>query len=350
MNFLNASFRLLMNWSVERKMTIMLFVGMVLFPLSSFIILQSRGHAVASNYLVVAIVVSIIMLVPFSKWMSHVVALRNIRELNELCQLLKQGNYNEGELPPAHSDGHDFLKLKRNMHWMGHAIASREHKIQKAMSDLAAAQLQIGQSLSYASFIQTSFLHNEVDLYDYVPDHFLVWDQRDIVGGDSYWLKPTESGFFLGVIDCTGHGVPGAFMTLIVTSLLEKASSDGVVSPAKILSRMNCLIKDALGQNDRGSKSDDGMDCSLCHVNTIDGSLVFSGANFPLYVLEAEGPRCIKGDRCGLGYVRSSREFVFTDVAVPVTDCTRFYLASDGLVDQIGGERGFPFGKRRFMA
>ncbi|MCJ2163375.1 SpoIIE family protein phosphatase [Pseudodesulfovibrio sp. S3] len=282
--------------------------------------------------------------------MSHVVALRNIRELNEQCRLLKQGSYTQLDLPSADCDGHDFLTLKRNMHWMGHSIAVRELKLQKAMSDLAAAQHQVGQSLEYASLIQTSFLPNMVDLYDYIPDHFLIWAQRDTVGGDAYWLRTSLNGFFLGVIDCTGHGVPGAFMTLIVTALLEKASSDGVVSPAVILSRMNCLIKDALGQNDRDAKSDDGMDCALCYVNPVEGEVVFAGANSPLYVLDSTGPRCIKGDRCGLGYVRSSREFVFRDVVVPVTDRTRFYLTSDGLVDQVGGEGGFPFGKSRFMA
>ena len=350
MNVLSALSRTLGNWSVERKMTIVFSVGVAVFPLASFIVLQSRGSGAASNYLIGLSVLSIILLVPFAKWMSHVVALRNIQELNEQCRLLKQGSYSQVELPPASGDGHDFLKLKRNMHWMGHTIAVRERKLQKAMSDLAAAQLQIGQSLEYASLIQTSFLPHRADLSDYIPDHFLLWAQRDTVGGDAYWLKSTQTGFFLGVIDCTGHGVPGAFMTLIVTSLLDKASSDGVVSPAEILTRMNCLIKDALGQNDRGAKSDDGMDCALCHVNNSGGSLVFAGANSPLYVLGPDGPRCIKGDRCGLGYVRSSRERAFTDVEVQVPDLTRFYLASDGLVDQAGGTMGFPFGRSRFMA
>eukprot|EP00831_Metopus_contortus_P025795 TRINITY_DN22130_c0_g1_i1.p1 TRINITY_DN22130_c0_g1~~TRINITY_DN22130_c0_g1_i1.p1 ORF type:complete len:405 (-),score=63.30 TRINITY_DN22130_c0_g1_i1:245-1459(-) len=343
-------FQSLHNWSVECKMTIMLLAGVIVFPLSSFVILQSGGYGAASNYLIGLSVTSIILLVPFAKWMSHIVALRNIRELNEQCRLLKQGSYSQVNLPPADFDGHDFLKLKRNMHWMGHSIAIRERKLQKAMSDLAAAQRQIGQSLEYASLIQTSFLPNRVDLYEYIPDHFLVWAQRDTVGGDAYWIKAMPDGFFVGILDCTGHGVPGAFMTLIVTSLLEKASSDGAVSPAVILSRMNCLIKDALGQNDRDAKSDDGMDCALCYVSCIGGELVFAGANSPLYVLEPEGPRCIKGDHCGLGYIRSSRDFAFRDVVVAVTDRTRFYLASDGLVDQIGGKRGFPFGKTRFMA
>ncbi|NDV18646.1 SpoIIE family protein phosphatase [Pseudodesulfovibrio sp. JC047] len=350
MNFLTGLLNGLLHWSVERKMLAMLFFPVVVSPLAIFIILQSRGIGFTTNFLVALVVLSIILLVPFAKWMSHVIALQNIKQLNEQCQMLKQGNYNQVQLPDADVDGHDFLELKRNMHWMSNAIAMREQKLQRAMADLAQAQRQLGESLDCASVIQTSFLPNMVDLYDYIPDHFLVWEQRDTVGGDAYWLKPTDQGFFVGVIDCTGHGVPGAFMTLIVTSLLDKASADGTSSPATILGRMNRLIKDALGQNDRDSRSDDGMDCVLCHVADDGGSIIFSGANSPLYVVDDSGVACLKGDRCGLGYVRSSREFVFTDVAVPLSDSTRVYLTSDGFVDQVGGTRKFPFGRRRFMA
>jgi len=339
-----------LNWSVERKMIIMLFLPVVILPLVTFVLLQSQGAGFTTNFLVAQVVLSIILLVPFSKWMSHVIALRNIKELNEQCRLLQQGNYGQLNLPNIDADGHDFLELRRNMHWMGYTIATREQKLQRAIADLATAQRQIGESLDCASLIQTSFLPSQVDLYDYIPEHFLIWDQRDTVGGDAYWLKRTEKGFFLGVIDCTGHGVPGAFMTLIVISLLEKASADGTSSPAEILGRMNLLIKDALGQNDQDAKSDDGMDCALCHVDISGHIVTFAGANSPLYVLGVDGAECIKGDRCGLGYVRSSREFVFTDVVVPFTGRTRFYLTSDGYVDQIGSEKGFSFGRRRFMS
>jgi len=331
-------------------MTTFLLVGIVVFPLTTFVLLQSKGTAETTNFLIGILVGSIILLVPFSKGMSHIVALRSIKELNDQCRLLKEGNYSQVDLPPADGDGHDFLTLKRNMHWMGYTIATREHKLQKAMTELALAQRQIGESLDYARLIQTSFLPNRVELYDYLQEHFLIWEQRDVVGGDAYWLKSTESGFFVGVIDCTGHGVPGAFMTLIVTSLLEKAAADGTASPADILGRMNRLIKDSLGQNNRDADSDDGMDCALCHVSADSDQVVFAGANSPLYMVDGNEAKCIKGNRCGLGYVRSDREFRFTDVVIEETKGMRFYLTSDGLLDQIGGERRFPFGRRRFMA
>lgn len=330
-------------------MTLMLFIGLVVFPLTSFILLQSWGVEHATNFLIALIVVSIILLVPFSQWMSHVLALRFIKELNDQCELLKEGNYLQVDLPPVEDGEHDFLMLKRNMYRMGRIIAMREHKLQSTMTDLAAAQRQIGESLDCARLIQTSFLPDKADLFDYIPNHFQIWEQRDVVGGDAYWLKLTDSGFFIGTIDCTGHGVPGAFMTLIVTSLLEKAAADGTTSPAQVLGRMNRLIKDALGQNNRDARSDDGMDCTLCHVSDGGGELVFAGANSPLYVVNGDGAKRIKGDRCGLGYIRSNREFVFNDIHIDTPQGTRVYLATDGLLDQVGEARGLPFGNRRFM-
>ncbi|WP_419785945.1 PP2C family protein-serine/threonine phosphatase [Pseudodesulfovibrio sp.] len=336
------------DWSVERKMTTVLLLGIVLPPLASFVVLETRGEASATRFLAMLSVGTIILFVPVAKWLSHFIALRSIRELNAQCQLLKEGNYEQVDLPPAEREGHDFLELQRNMHWMGYTIATREHKLQHAMDDLTRAQRQIGQSLKYASLIQKSFLPDRNDLRDFLPDHFLIWEQRDTVGGDAYWVRPTENGFFIGVIDCTGHGVPGAFMTLIVASLLDKAAGDGEESPAAVLGRMNRLIKDSLGQTNREAPSDDGMDCGLCHVSR-NGPLFFAGANTPLYLLDREGARVIKGDRCGLGYVRSDPDFSFTDIPVSPSPDMRFYLASDGLTDQVGGDLRIPFGKRRFM-
>ncbi|MGE4292133.1 MAG: PP2C family protein-serine/threonine phosphatase [Desulfovibrio sp.] len=335
--------------SVERKMTALLLAAMVIFPLSTLVIYHSGARETVTNFMVGFLVVGIILVVPLAKWLSHVIALRSIRELNAQCQLLKRGEYEMTEPPPDDDDGHDFVSLKRNMHWMGYAIASRQRKLSSALQSLAEARNQILESIDYASHIQAAFLPDERELAGVVPAYFLLWHQRDVVGGDSYWFKPWGNGFFIGVIDCTGHGVPGAFMTLIVQSLLEKALQEGDTSPSGMLARTNRLIKDALGQNEKGTRSDDGMDCALCHVSPASGRLVFSGANSPLYVVEEGKARCIRGDRCGLGYVRSPRDFVFNDVEVALTPGVRFYMVTDGIVDQVGGPLRLPFGRSRLI-
>ncbi len=339
------------DWRVERKVTIVLFWSIVAGPLATLLVLHSNGTHVAMNLLVGSLTASIILFVPLSKWISHVIALRNIRELNAQCSLLKQGDYAHVDLPLKNCDegGHDFILLKRNMYWMGHAIAVREKRLQSALSELAASQRQISESLDYARLIQTSFLPDKARLGEFLPEHFLIWSQRDTVGGDSYWFRKWGNGYFVGVMDCTGHGVPGAFMTLIVHSLLEQAVAEGNGSPASVLGSMNRLIKEALGQDRKESVSDDGMDCALCYLDKDAGRMVFAGACSSLYCMGPQGVSIIKGDRCGLGYVRSPMSFQFTDVKVPLEGKTRFYMATDGLADQIGGEKRLPFGKRRFM-
>jgi serine phosphatase RsbU (regulator of sigma subunit) len=335
--------------SVERKMTALLLAAMVVFPLTTLVIYHSGARETVTNFMVGFLVVGIILVVPLAKWLSHVIALRNIRELNAQCQLLKRGEYGVTEPPADDEEGHDFVSLKRNMHWMGYAIASRQRRLSSAMQSLAEARNQILESIDYASHIQAAFLPDERELAGVVPAHFLLWRQRDVVGGDSYWFKPWGDGYFLGVIDCTGHGVPGAFMTLIVQSLLDKALQEGDASPSGMLARTNRLIKDALGQNEKGTRSDDGMDCALCHVSPGSGRLLFAGANSPLYVVEEGKAHRIRGDRCGLGYVRSPRDFVFTDFEVVLTPGARFYMTTDGIVDQVGGPRRLPFGRSRLM-
>ena len=112
---------------------------------------------------------------------------------------------------------------------------------------------------------------------------------------------------------------------------------------------MNRLIKEALGRTNPADGRTTAWDCSLCHIPFAGGGLVFAGANSPLYVQDRAGARIVRGDRCGLGYVRSDPAFRFTDVAVALPPGARIFLASDGLTDQVGGERGFPYGKRRFL-
>lgn len=337
------------NWGVNRKISITLFPVIILFPLVVLILAHSHEVGTVTNFTVFYLVSSVILFVPFSRMLSHVLAVRNIRELNDQCQRLKVGDFEIENLPPERGEEHDFMRLKRNLHWMGYALASRERKLSSALNELAEAQEQIVESIDYASLIQNSFLPDMSEFETMFSDHFLLWDQRDKVGGDAYWFRASGDGYFVAVIDCTGHGVPGAFMTLIVQSLFETALQSPTASPGEVLGRMNRLIKDSLGQNSKRTMSDDGMDCSLCHVNLVENTVTFSGANNGLFIVDGSNVSEIRGDRCGIGYVRSPRDYRFTDHEVAVRESMRFYMATDGVIDQVGGERGFPFGRRRFM-
>lgn len=225
------------------------------------------------------------------------------------------------------------------------------------------------ESINYASVIQKSFLRaSREDMEASLSDYFMHWEPRDKVGGDYYFCKKFDDGFFLALIDCTGHGVPGAFMTLIMASFLDHILlEDNRHDPAGALAAMNRKVKTALGQvgeqnivpidGSRFSKmtdkeqSDDGMDTAFCWVSLEQGRMVYAGAKTPLFLLEpgaAEATQ-LDGDKKGVGYVETPMDYAWTNREIPLAKGARVYLTTDGIIDQIGGPKNIAFGKRRFM-
>lgn len=361
-NLLRHGLDALAEIPVRRKTTALLLLFGVLCPLLLLLALQALGAEATQSALVLFLVGMVVLLVPLSAALSHILALRSIRELNGQCQRLKMGDFALEDLPPERGEEHDFQRLKRNLHWMGYALKSREDKLASAVENLAQAQRQIGESIEYASQIQRAFLPDSAAFGAVLEAatgehdagrHFLLVRQLGSVGGDACWCRSFPGGFWVAVIDCTGHGVPGAFMTLIVHSLFERAAQalDEVngQSPGALLARVNQLIKEALGQTEAGGPSDDGMDCSLCRVDVRAGRLVFAGARGALY-LEREGRvELFKGSPRGAGYVRTAQDARYEDTELALEPGQRFYMTTDGLTDQVGGPRRLPFGRTRFI-
>lgn len=218
----------------------------------------------------------------------------------------------------------------------------------------------ITESIEYASVIQKSFLRSSrTDMNEVLEDYFLCWRPRDKVGGDYYFCKKFTDGFFLALIDCTGHGVPGAFMTLIVASFLDHILlEDNRHDPAGALRIMNRKIKKALGQmassvsDEKGHQSDDGMDSAFCWINSKEGKLVYAGAKIALYHINDTLPevQMLEPDRKGIGYVDTPEDYTWSNQEIPLTKGECVYMTTDGLVDQIGGANKIAFGKKRFMA
>jgi PAS domain S-box-containing protein len=211
-----------------------------------------------------------------------------------------------------------------------------------------AGQL-ILQSLRYASRIQSAILPAREELASVTSDHFLIWEPRDIVGGDFFWFQPTNDGYFIIVGDCTGHGVPGAFMTLIAWGMLDRSLTGAQGNkPSLVLAGLHRGVQSLLGQDRESGETDDGLEAGVCFVNPSKREMTFAGARFSLWKSGAEHVIEIKGDRNGLGYRRFPREAAFTDLRFPLDGGDAFYLTTDGLIDQIGGSEGRSFGKRRF--
>lgn len=227
-----------------------------------------------------------------------------------------------------------------------------------AMTELQARQHRLlMESIEYASVIQQSIMKpSRLALEAHYPDnHWLVWEPRDVVGGDLFQFIPTEDGFLAVLFDCTGHGVPGAFMTLIAESALEQAiAQHGDRNPAALLSSINQHIKRVLNQHEASSalkeNSDDGLDGIVVRFDREQKLLTFASAHNTLLILDREGDtpiRNLAGDRKGVGYSNTAVDTVWQNQTIPVNTPARLFLLSDGVIDQIGGTKRIAFGKRR---
>ena len=208
----------------------------------------------------------------------------------------------------------------------------------------------ITDSISYASRIQRALLPTDEMFRNMFADHFMMWEPRDVVGGDLVWVRGAGSAVLLIVADCTGHGVPGAFMTMIATGALDQALRENPEGdPGTLIGQMHQLVQEALGQDSSGGESDDGLELGICRYDLADDGLTYAGARFSLLRLRDTDVEEWKGDRSGIGYRRVPGNQAFTDHHIEVEDGDAFYLWTDGFVDQIGGPKRRAFGKRRVI-
>lgn len=210
----------------------------------------------------------------------------------------------------------------------------------------------ITSSIQYASRIQRSILPNTQLFTELVPDHFVLWQPRDVVGGDIYWNVPWGDGVLVMLGDCTGHGVPGAFITLLSTGAFERALIEvDLGDSAALLKRMNQLIKTTLCQDeshDSTDGSDDGLELGICFVHPQRDSITYAGARFELFIKNNGTVDMIKGDKKGIGYRNIPSDSTYTNKEVAVEPGMTFYMTTDGIIDQVGGKKRLGFGKKRF--
>ena len=212
-------------------------------------------------------------------------------------------------------------------------------------------------SIEYASLIQHALVPEQELFNKYFNDYFTIWNPKDLVGGDIYLCEElrNEEECLLMVIDCTGHGVPGAFVTMLVKAIerqvIAKIENDKTieVSPAWILSYFNKTMKKLLKQENKDSISNAGFDGGIIYYNKKENILKFAGAETPLFYLEDDELKTIKGNRHSIGYKKSDVNYEFKDHIINVKDGMQFYITTDGYLDQNGGEKSFPFGKKKFM-
>ena len=229
-------------------------------------------------------------------------------------------------------------------------------EVKHAHQSLQALHKHTRESIEYASLIQGALIPEKKMFKKYFSDFFTIWNPKDTVGGDIYLFEELreKDECLLMFIDCTGHGVPGAFVTMLVKAIerqiTAKINNDPteVVSPAKILSIFNKNMKQLLKQESSDSVSNAGFDGGIFYYNKKDKIIKYAGAETALFYVEDDEQKMIKGDRYSVGYKKCSADYEYKEHILEVKEGMQFYLTTDGYLDQNGGEKGFPFGKKRF--
>ncbi|NOQ29572.1 MAG: SpoIIE family protein phosphatase [Helicobacteraceae bacterium] len=223
-----------------------------------------------------------------------------------------------------------------------------EEKVEIRTQELAEVNREVQDSIEYASTIQRSFLKDTSLIEKKFSDSFVIWQPRDKVGGDLYIYEESDKGIIFAVVDCTGHSVPGGFMTMLAGSMIKKLSNDYFVDPAKLLSELNIAIKEQLNQDVENSLSDDGLDMGLCYINKNGTVLKFAGAKMDLLYFKDNEQHIVKSNKQSIGYSRSKSDYEYTNHEIHIDSSESFYLYSDGITDQTGGDKHFPYGNKKF--
>ncbi|EAY29292.1 SpoIIE family protein phosphatase [Microscilla marina] len=229
----------------------------------------------------------------------------------------------------------------------------KQHSVLEKTNQIIHRKNQdITASIRYAQTIQQAILPFEERIKQLLGNHFVIYRPKDIVSGDFYWLDNLDDKVLVAAVDCTGHGVPGAFMSMIGYTLLNEIVSDRrIVQPAQVLEELHALTRLALRQESQANS--DGMDLCLCMLEPLDEQQVqvtFAGAKRPLYYTPKNSHQIIeiKGNRHSIGGGKYSDAPKFTQQAFAVEKGSVLYLTTDGLIDQNNQERK-KFGTARFQ-
>jgi len=221
-------------------------------------------------------------------------------------------------------------------------------KIEGQKEELESRDKSITDSLNYAQRIQEALLPSENYFRGYFKESFIFYKPKDIVSGDFFWIGENENKVFIAAADCTGHGVPGALMSMIGHELLEKIINvDKIERPDKVLEIMNKSLEKTFNREKNiGITIHDGMDIGICVVDRRKRKIQFAGAFFPLYIIRDNRLIEFKGDKHILG--ETAEDVSFTNNEIALMEDDMLYLFSDGYVDQFGGSSNKKFMYRRF--
>jgi serine phosphatase RsbU (regulator of sigma subunit) len=231
--------------------------------------------------------------------------------------------------------------------YLASQVESRTYEIRREKDIIQREKKELVDSINYAKRIQSALLPSHEVIEQHLGDCFILFLPKDIVSGDFYWVETVDEWVFFAVCDCTGHGVPGALISIVCHNALNRAVKEyKIVQPSLILDKTAELIIESIGL---GGDVKDGMDASVCAFNKNTRELFWSGANIPMWIAR-EGTFYelleFKPDKQALGLVENRSSFTNHKIEIQKNDL--IYLCSDGFADQFGGPKGKKLTRKKF--
>lgn len=247
-----------------------------------------------------------------------------------------------------------IINTNRRRKRMNEVLSQKNELIQEQKEIVEEKNKSISDSINYARRLQTAILPTTEQVNKYFPDSFLFFKPKDIVSGDFYWFEASGDVAFMAAADCTGHGVPGAMVSVVCSNALNRSVNEfGLTKPNEILDKTRDIVIETLGKS--GEDVADGMDIALVAINRKKGTIQFSGAQNPMWIVrkiedvgeleefvsertETHALLEFKGDKQPIGLYTNMTDFSVTEVKFKEGDT--IYLSSDGYADQFGGDDG----------
>jgi sigma-B regulation protein RsbU (phosphoserine phosphatase) len=226
-------------------------------------------------------------------------------------------------------------------------LAKSKEIIEEKHEEVLLQKKEITDSINYARSIQRAFIPTEEQFNSYFKDSFVYFKPKDIVSGDFYWAYQKEDLLFYATADCTGHGVPGGFMTMLGLSFLDDIiESKATTNPASALNLIRDKIVNTLKQSGNIGENKDGMDITVCCIDQTKNELTYSSANNSLYLIRNNEVAIHKGDKQPCGFYHDNKPFTSHTISLMPNDC--IYTFTDGFADQFGGPKGKKFRYKQF--
>lgn len=271
---------------------------------------------------------------------NELAAAKNINQPNQITeQNILPNNEIAIEQKKLEAEREKLSQRNKKLWDMSLAIEKDKERIQMLKNQIEAKHLEVTDSIRYARGIQNALLPREDILKSMLSDYFLLWKPRDIVSGDFYWMKKQGDLLLFAICDCTGHGVPGAFMSMLGMAFLNDITADAGnnIKPSDILEQLRRKVITSLKQSAAGTlEPKDGMDMALCILDTKALTLKFAGANNPMYIVSNGALTEYKGVKNPIGFYPMEKKFETTEI--PVKKGDYIYMFSDGFPDQFNAK------------